>query len=74
MKKAASKNSSRNGRRRATKETLEELEKRVAAMSPLEAKISEISKSVPMKDWRKLPRDLSYNLDHYIYGLPKRKR
>lgn len=71
MKKAA-KPAAR--RKAATKESLEELKKRVAAKSPLMAKIFEISDSVPIEDWRKLPRDLSYNHDHYLYGLPKRRR
>ena len=77
--KKASKTSARNGRpaargKSSRKESLEELRKRVAAKSPLMAKIFELSDSVPPEDWKKLPRDLSYNLDHYIYGLPKRRR
>jgi len=34
-------------------------------------RIAEISASVPMEEWEKLPRDLSKNLDHYLYGAPK---
>ena len=76
--KKASKSSPRNGRpsarrKSAGKENLAELKRQVAAMDPLMAKIFEISDSVPLEEWKKLPRDLSYNLDHYIYGAPKRK-
>ena len=28
--------------------------------------------SVPESEWEKLPRDLSINLDHYLYGAPKK--
>ena len=28
--------------------------------------------SVPAEEWEKLPRDLSINLDHYLYGAPKK--
>ena len=74
MKKAA-KRATPNGPRRnaAKKESLEELKRRVAAKDPLMAAILKISESVPKEDWKKLPRDLSYNLDHYIYGVPKRR-
>jgi len=42
-------------------------------MSPLMARIFEISASVPIEDWRSLPRDLSFNHDHYSYGTPRRR-
>jgi len=35
------------------------------------AKLLAIGARVPKEDWEKLPRDLSYNLDHYLYGMPK---
>ena len=28
--------------------------------------------SVPESEWEKLPCDLSINLDHYLYGAPKK--
>jgi len=31
----------------------------------------EISASIPEEEWAKLPRDLSKNLDHFLYGAPK---
>ena len=39
----------------------------------LEAELSEIGKKVPAKEWAKLPRDYFANIDHYLYGAPKRK-
>jgi hypothetical protein len=33
----------------------------------------EIAASVPDEEWDKLPRDLSKNLDHYLYGKPKER-
>ncbi|MBD1842870.1 hypothetical protein H6F89_05475 [Cyanobacteria bacterium FACHB-63] len=33
--------------------------------------IEEISAQVPKEEWEKLPKDLSKNVDHYLYGAPK---
>ena len=33
--------------------------------------IDEIRAQVPDKEWKKLPTDLSKNIDHYLYGSPK---
>jgi hypothetical protein len=33
--------------------------------------IEEISAQVPKGEWEKLPKDLSKNIDHYLYGSPK---
>ena len=30
-----------------------------------------LAASVPREHWKKLPRDLSKNVDHYLYGRPK---
>jgi hypothetical protein len=38
----------------------------------LEEKIAEIVAQVPEEEWEKLPADLGSQLDHYIYGTPKR--
>ena len=38
----------------------------------IEDVLEEISKEIPADEWRKLPTDLSNNLDHYIYGWPKK--
>jgi hypothetical protein len=37
------------------------------------ADINRIADSVPPEEWAKLPPDLSSNLDHYLYGAPKRR-
>jgi len=33
----------------------------------------EIGASVPAEEWEKTPADASINLDHYLYGAPKRE-
>jgi hypothetical protein len=38
----------------------------------IEAVIQAWSAQVPDEEWDTLPTDLSHNLDHYIYGTPKR--
>lgn len=38
----------------------------------IEEKIQQIAAQVPQDEWDKLPPDLSDNLDHYIYGTPKK--
>jgi len=39
----------------------------------LEAKLSAIGKSVPAREWAKIPTDYFANLDHYRLGAPKKK-
>jgi hypothetical protein len=31
-----------------------------------------IGMKVPAEEWRKLPEDFNENLDHYLYGSPKK--
>jgi hypothetical protein len=38
----------------------------------LEEKIAQIVAEVPEEEWAKLPPDLGDQLDHYVYGTPKR--
>ena len=38
---------------------------------PVWERIVEIGAAVPSEDWARVPRDLSKNLDHYLYGAPK---
>ena len=38
----------------------------------LDEKLDALVASVPAEEWAKLPADMSDNLDHYIYGTPKR--
>ncbi len=39
----------------------------------IEEKIAAIWADVPAEEWAKLPPDLSDQLDHYIYGTPKKE-
>lgn len=34
--------------------------------------IREIVQDVPDEEWQKLPRDGAANIDHYLYGAPKK--
>jgi hypothetical protein len=45
---------------------------RAFAAFPVLKEIGRIGESVPQSSWDELPRDLSANVDHYVYGLPKR--
>jgi hypothetical protein len=38
----------------------------------IEKQIAAIVAEVPANQWARLPKDLSDQLDHYIYGTPKR--
>jgi hypothetical protein len=44
-----------------------------SASPSLEEAIAAIVATVPEEEWAKLPADLGDNLDHYIYGTPKRE-
>jgi hypothetical protein len=39
---------------------------------PIEDVLAELAREIPDEEWNKLPEDLTDNLDHYIYGTPKR--
>ncbi|MFQ6096104.1 MAG: hypothetical protein ACE5O2_00125 [Armatimonadota bacterium] len=39
---------------------------------PIEEVLAELAAEVPQEEWDSLPRDLTDNLDHYVYGTPKR--
>ena len=39
---------------------------------PLWERAAELRKSIPEEEWTKLPVDGAEQLDHYIYGSPKR--
>ena len=43
-----------------------------SAHKPLWEVIAEIARSVPDQEWAKIPSDASYQLDHYLYGTPKK--
>ena len=42
------------------------------AQKPLWEVIAEIGRRVPDEEWAKIPSDASYQLDHYLYGAPKK--
>lgn len=42
-----------------------------ASLPPFLQFVEEISAQVPREEWEKLPKDLSKNVDHYLYGAPK---
>lgn len=44
----------------------------VQAFKPIWEVAAEIRKSIPAEEWAKLPKDGAEQLDHYIYGSPKR--
>jgi len=39
---------------------------------PIEDLLEELAMEIPQEEWDKLPSDLNDNLDHYLYGVPKR--
>ena len=52
---------------------LAELERSGADHSELWAKFDEIRARIPDDAWDDIPPDLSINLDHYLYGSPKKE-
>jgi len=43
-----------------------------AKARPIEDILAELASEIPEEEWRKLPSDLTDNLDHYLYGTPKK--
>ena len=41
------------------------------AARPIEEILAELGRDVPLDEWKKLPPDLTDNVDHYLYGTPK---
>jgi hypothetical protein len=39
----------------------------------VEDMLQDLASEIPVEDWKQLPPDLSSNLDHYLYGTPKRR-
>ena len=39
---------------------------------PIEDILEELAREIPQEEWDKLPCDLNDNLDHYLYGIPKK--
>lgn len=38
----------------------------------IEEVLAELAASIPQEEWEKFPPDFTDQLDHYIYGTPKR--
>ena len=53
-------------------EVLRFVESLMPSRKPLLEEIREIYQDIPDAEWEKLPRDGSENLDHYLYGAPKK--
>lgn len=58
-------------------EILEFIEEKISSsekkdVRPIWEVAKEISESVPLEEWEKLPSDGSINHDHYLYGSPKK--
>lgn len=43
-----------------------------AEARPIEDVLEELASAVPEQEWESLPADLTDNLDHYLYGTPRR--
>jgi hypothetical protein len=52
---------------------LAKAQQQVPGTKPIWEVIAEISASVPDEEWAKLPADGAKNLDHYLYGAPKKE-
>jgi Arc/MetJ-type ribon-helix-helix transcriptional regulator len=52
--------------------TASEQEPAPAKRKPLWERAAELRQSIPAEEWDKLPTDGARQLDHYIYGSPKR--
>jgi hypothetical protein len=50
----------------------EALRREAEEAKPIWEEIVELMQDVPQEEWANLPRDSSENLDHYLYGAPKR--
>ncbi len=60
-------------------EVLEFIEEKISSSEKKDARpiwevAKEISESVPLEEWEKLPSDGSINHDYYLYGAPKKEK
>lgn len=53
-------------------EFVEKLEKKIGMRRTIGEIIEECFKDVPPEDLAEIPADASENIDHYLYGAPKR--
>lgn len=61
-----------NGRRLRLTVLPEPAAKASADGLSIEEKIMAHAALIPEEEWRRLPADLTDNLDHYLYGTPKK--
>lgn len=52
--------------------TVEKRQESVPTNQRIEHQSAELGKRVPDEEWSRLPADLLDNLDHYLYGSPKK--
>jgi hypothetical protein len=45
---------------------------KLARVRPIEDVLLGLARKAPQEDWEKLPSDLTDNLDHHLYGTPKK--
>ena len=60
-------------------EVLEIVEDKLSASERTESRpiwevITEISSRIPEEEWAKIPSEGTINVDHYLYGAPKKTR
>jgi hypothetical protein len=48
------------------------MESDTRARRPIEEILEALGAQVPDEVWAQVPTDLSSQIDHYVYGLPKR--
>jgi hypothetical protein len=48
-----------------------EVTDQAVAACPVIGQLLKTSDGVPDSEWERVPADLSLNLDHYLYGLPR---
>lgn len=53
------------------RQQMEEMLRQPIDYSGLLERMRQSSQRVPAEEWAELPADLSVNLDHYLYGVPK---
>ena len=53
-------------------QAIERLKQQLLRSARIEEVLNELAKEVPQDEWDRLPSDLNENLDHYLYGVPKK--
>jgi hypothetical protein len=59
--------------RRAVEDRLAVLRAETRSEKPIWERIAEAAKAIPEEEWKRLPTDASVNIDHYLYGAPKKQ-